>query len=128
MGAPRALRPRLPFTAGQQPQAQPARARGFFRFPRSSGSGAPGGRGEQRAVAAMPQCRWGGPAAPANGSRRFRGPSALWLPNGRGGNLHTGRKKPSPAASVWKGFVNSERFAGFPELPEFPVSPPLSWN
>lgn len=90
-GAPGAPKPRRLFTAGQQPQAQTPRARGFRLFPRSMGSGAPGGRGGQRAVAAMPQCRWGGPAAPApgsaqpaNGSRRFRGSSALRLPNRRG--------------------------------------------
>lgn len=86
-GAPRAPRPHRPYQAGQQPQAQPPRAPGFPRFPRLVGSGAPAGRGGQRALAAMPKCGWGGSEAPApgradpaHGSYRFRISAGLPAP------------------------------------------------
>lgn len=80
-----------PCQAGQQPQAQPARVPGVPPFPRLVGSVAPGGRGGQRALAAMPKCGWGGQEAPAlgradpaNGSYRFRTSDALPTPKWEG--------------------------------------------
>lgn len=108
------------FSAGQQSQAQPARAPGLPCFPRSMGSG---GRGGQRAVEAMAQCGQGGPAAPApggaspaNSSPRFR---AFPLPKRRGGNLRIAgsrHKNPNSVSSLWKGYVDTEDSQSFQNL------------